>query len=197
MIFNKASEKLLLKGLKEGNNASLHYFYKKYYPRVEAFVLSNKGTVEDSRDIFQESLYRMYLKVKEDQLKLEKSLEAYIFTVSKYLWFNQLRNTKGVLLDISDIENHLSDSKPDIKLEMNNLKKLDLYIDCFKKLDRKCRQLLEMSLGNYSHKEIVGELKISGEGYARKKKNKCIKKLIKLAEKDKRFKAIIDEQAGN
>ena len=91
----------------------------------------------------------------------------------------------------------MSDSKPDIKLEMNNLKKLDLYIDCFNRLDRKCRQLLEMSLGNYSHKEIVGELKISGEGYARKKKNKCIKKLIKLAEKDKRFKAIIDEQAGN
>ncbi|MDZ7742299.1 MAG: RNA polymerase sigma factor [Bacteroidota bacterium] len=197
MIFNKASDKILLKGLREGNNASLHHFYKKYYPKVESFVLSNKGTVEDSRDIFQESLYRMYLKIKEDQLKLEKSLEAYIFTVSKYLWFNQLRNKKGVQVDISDLENHLFCNMPDIKLEMSNLKKLDLYIDCFNKLDRLCRQLLEMSLGNYSHKEIVGELNISGEGYARKKKNKCIQKLIKLAEKDNRYKAIINEQAAN
>ncbi len=55
-------EQLLLKGLAGNDKACIETIYRLNYTMIQTFVLSNNGSVDDARDIFQEAMVVLYEK---------------------------------------------------------------------------------------------------------------------------------------
>jgi len=44
-------------GLKSKDNQAFEVLYKFYYPSVKNFITKNNGSVDDAKDIFQETIF--------------------------------------------------------------------------------------------------------------------------------------------
>ena len=60
--------------VKNTDPVTVRYLYTAFYPSIRRLILTNTGTEEDAKDIFQEVLIVLYRKVKEDEFILSSSL---------------------------------------------------------------------------------------------------------------------------
>jgi RNA polymerase sigma factor (sigma-70 family) len=81
----------LVQRLRTRDEAAYAVLYRFYFPIVERFVRQNNGTVDDARDIFQETLLVLLDRVPSDDFTLTSSLKTYIFAVASNLWLKRLR----------------------------------------------------------------------------------------------------------
>ena len=65
---------------------SIRELYKRYLPKVIAYVAHNQGTEEEAYTLFREALMVLFRKVKRGKLNLPSSLEAYIAGICRYQW---------------------------------------------------------------------------------------------------------------
>ncbi|MBN2762328.1 MAG: hypothetical protein JXR41_04490, partial [Bacteroidales bacterium] len=87
----KYTNEELISGIKNRDNAILHYIYKTFYPIIREFVIRNYGHADDAKDVFQEALVVIFRKTHEDNLKLHTSFTNYLYTVSRFIWLNMLK----------------------------------------------------------------------------------------------------------
>ena len=69
----KAAENIdeaLISGIRNDDERALADLYKIHYPMVSHFILSNSGTVDEAKDIFQETVLIFYEKIKDGSLTL-------------------------------------------------------------------------------------------------------------------------------
>ena len=59
-----------IEGLRSGYNAVLTALYKKYYNLVLKFIVSNSGSEEAARDIYQEAVIVLYENVRKPGFEL-------------------------------------------------------------------------------------------------------------------------------
>ena len=108
---------------------------------------------------------------------------SYIKGIARNYWLQELRkNNKQVVpldsdYDLSTTDTYLIDN--DRKAVFEKLLSL-ISIDC--------REILKLWSFKYKMKEIADKMDFSSEGYAKKKKHLCLKKLISLVENDPKLK---------
>ena len=96
--------------LKANDNNAYEILYKFYYPSVKHFIIKNNGSIDDAKDIFQETLCVLLEKVSKDDFNLTSSLKTYIFAISSNLWLKRLREAnKTTKADIDVYEKYLTD----------------------------------------------------------------------------------------
>ena len=180
------SNKEYLSGLQTGDQDVLHWIYKNISPKVRYFILKNKGSKEESEEIFQEVLYQLTLRLKSSDIEIHSSFEAYFFTVCKNLWRNELikkkkwvRNEDETLLYSKE---ELVDSVYDKEERWN------LFEEKFQELSDNCKELLNNHFKKVPYDEIVRKFNYSSENVAFQRMFKCKKKLKDLIKKDVRFK---------
>jgi RNA polymerase sigma factor (sigma-70 family) len=88
------SEDQLLKRLKAGDSLAFSVLYDRCFPSVETYVLNNSGTLEDAEDLFQEGILVFHKKLQSDSFTLSSPISAYIFSVVRNMWLNQLRTRR-------------------------------------------------------------------------------------------------------
>ncbi len=177
----KESE-IYLSGLLKGDREVVSEIYRKFYPKVKAFVLVNKGNEEDAKDIFHDALMHLIITYKERSLKIN-SFEAYFFTICKNIWKNILKNKRV-------INNHttpLIDSESNLSLFILKQQRLEFYKDMFQKLSSNCKEILGSYFNGMSYQEILEDLSYGSLNTVRQRVFKCKAKLIYLIKKDKRY----------
>ena len=188
---NKLTGKEILEGIRTKNNKVLYLVYSENYPLIKSFIQKNNGNSHDAEDMLQESLILIYKKVSTNSITLKSSFSTYLFSVCKYLWFNELRKRQ---LEFSaefkqDIPGEFGTDlidDPD-KFEKHNL--IQKYL---LKLDHECRMLLMMFYDNTPLNDISDNLGFGSNARTRKKKFNCKKKLIELIKSDPLYKDIMD-----
>ncbi len=70
-----------LEALLKGDSKEIKVLYTKTFPLVKKFVLQNKGTITDAKDVFQKALLQIAVRYKKEELTIKSSFEAYLFTV--------------------------------------------------------------------------------------------------------------------
>lgn len=158
---------------------AFYYLYRRDYPSVKRYVQSNNGAEDSSEEIFQEALTIFFVKVQKGNFKLESSIGAYLFSVSRNLWLKELqRRRSSILMSLDD--KHDYSEEENILVSHRKIKKV------LELLDENCRNLL---VDFYFLKESVNELRIKyglgSEGATKNKKYRCLKKLIVLVQKNK------------
>lgn len=177
----------IIEGIKNRDNKVLTFIYKEVFPAVRYYVISNGGTQDDAKDVFQESIIIAFKQISEDTIEIKTSFDAYLYGMSRLIWLKVLRNKKIHEKNISQLKDsepnyHSAEKLIDDELEMS------LFRKHFLRLGKECQKVLKMTLDNMPYDEIAKELGYKSEKIVRNKKYKCKEALIKMIKEDPEYK---------
>ena len=185
MTNNLSTEQLIIKGIQEGNAQVLNKIYKDYHKAILHLVESNKGTVEDARDVFQEAILAIYQKSKDPNFKLNHTFLTYFYAVCRNIWRNKLK--KKSFGEVSLSEEMIPMYKEEDLPAIEKNEKYELFQSKFALLGEDCQKLLNLFFSKVKMEKIMKKMGFSSIGYAKKRKFQCKNKLINLIEKDSRY----------
>jgi RNA polymerase sigma factor (sigma-70 family) len=183
----------IIEGIKARDNCVLQYVYKNHYPSIHHFIISNSGSPEDAKDIFQESIIVIYRKLKEQQhFLLNSSFKTFIYSIARNLWLKHLRAIRYEGLTIQDQQQYIELKDEPFKVSNEDLK-MSLYQKYFKQLPEDCQNILKLTARDIPQKEIAQAMNLKSENYVKKRKHDCKEKLIEMIKKDPRYPDLWDE----
>jgi len=148
----------------------------KHFPQVERLICSKGGSKEDARDIYQEALIIFCRKVKSVEFELTAGIGTYLYSVSRFLWKDELqRRQKKTTVDFDlDLTPQDEQALQEALERENNLKMAEQVIAG---LGQRCRDLLQLFyFQSLSMKVIADKLQFSSEKIARNQKYKCMER---------------------
>ncbi len=173
-------ENELLKGLAAGDSASVASIYKENYAVIQSFILANNGSVDDARDIFQESMVVLYEKALDPSFSLNCQIRTYVYSVCRRLWLKRLQQRKKYPIQIDSLEEivPVEDALEDHEQRNNDFLMMEQAIS---RIGEPCKGLLD---AYYVHRKSMQEI-ASDFGYtnaenAKTQKYKCLVRLKKL-----------------
>lgn len=175
-----------IEGLRTGRETVLQEIYDQFFTKVKTFVKHNKGTTTDAEDVFHNALIQLYIRLKNRQLTINSSFEAYLFTTCKNLWrreLNKKRVTKSHVVELEDKETENA-------FALLEQEQWELYIEKFQLLSENCKKVLTLLFNGTSYDEIVETFSYASKVVARQRVFKCKAKLTKLIKEDTKFSKI-------
>ncbi len=175
MVFkssNSLNEKEIFDRICKGDEKALEILYKKYYRMMTKLVISNSGTEEEARDIYQDALIVFWQKAASGNLVLTSKMSTFIYSICQNLWRKEL-----------DRKRRLSNEEKDspVELDTETAEKEKIVARCIEQLGETCKKVLmyyyfeEMSM-----QDIADKLGFANTDTAKTKKYKCKKKLDDL-----------------
>jgi RNA polymerase sigma factor (sigma-70 family) len=170
----------LITAIKTNDSVALKALYISNYPKIESLVLSNSGTKEDAKDVYQDAFIVVWNNVKDKSFipLNETAIQGYLYSIAKNKWTDVLRS-KAFKKTKSLSYEEFTQVKDDDVVENQDLKnkKLKTTMLAFKNIGKPCKQLLSaFYFEKKSLREIAIELNIE-ESTARNKKYRCMEKL--------------------
>src|SRR5688572_1499449 len=98
MVFRSSSsmnEKEIFERIRKGDEKALEFLYKKYYRMMTKLVITNSGTEEEARDIYQDALVVFWQKATSGNLVLTSKISTYIYSICQNLWRKELDRKNG------------------------------------------------------------------------------------------------------
>ena len=160
---------------------ALNVFYKLHFPMVLNFILKNNGTVNEAKDIYQETIIVFYNKIMSHEFRLESKLKTYIYSVSRRLWLNRLKEKSRFTSEISDF----SDFIPIKELDENKFAEDELKFaaisEGLEKIGEPCKTILnDFYIGQKSITDLALKMGYSNADTAKNQKYKCLQRLKKI-----------------
>jgi RNA polymerase sigma factor (sigma-70 family) len=92
----------ILTGLSQNDATTTTHVYQTLAPPIFKYVLSNSGTRDEAKDLFQETFIRVLKKIQDGRYNHREKFEAYFITVARNTWIDQLRAKKQRPLPTDD-----------------------------------------------------------------------------------------------
>lgn len=156
----------------KGDERALEFLYKKYYRMMTKMVITNSGSEDEARDVYQDALIVFWQKATSGNLVLTSKISTYIYSVCQNLWRKEL-----------DRKKRLSNEEKDIPVIINtDVEERNRIIgECLNKLDETCKRiLLYYYFEEMSMQDIADKLGFANTDTTKTKKYKCKKKLDEL-----------------
>ncbi len=166
------NEKEIFDRICRGDEKALEELYKKYYRMMTKLVITNSGTEQEGKDIYQEALIVFWQKAISGNLVLTSKISTYIYSICLNLWRKEL-----------DRKSRLSHEQKDSPEYQNEDKKERIRIirECIDQLDDTCRKVISYYYyDKMSMSDIADKLGFANTDTAKTKKYKCKKKLDEL-----------------
>ena len=166
------NEKEIFERIQKGDEKALELIYKKYYRMMTKLVISNSGTEEEARDIYQDALVVFWQKARSGNLVMTAKMSTYIYSICQNLWRKELERKKR-------LSNEEKDSAQ--TLDTDSAEREKIIAKCLDQLGETCKKVLmyyyfeEMSM-----QEIADKLGFANTDTAKTKKYKCKQKLDEL-----------------
>ncbi len=173
----KFSDNELFQGLIAQDERILKDYYDLYFQNVKRYVISNSGTDEDARDLFQDVLMVLFQKARNVNFVLSCSLGTFVYSVSRRLWLKELSRRRKMPQEFLDHENFV-DLDSDIEIISDRNERMVFYRACFEKLSEACRKVLALSAEGRSIAEITVIMGYTSEQYTRNRRYRCKQYLI-------------------
>lgn len=173
----------LLVGLASGSDVALTQLYKRYFPTVLHLVVTNSGTEDDAKDIFQEAVVVLYEKVAAGSLELNCQLKTYLYSVSRRLWLKELagRGRSGFGGGDYMLGEWAESVETDLVEHEARDAQFDLMSDSLDRLGEPCRTLLEdFYIRHLTMQDITEKFGYTNTDNAKTQKYKCLVRLKKL-----------------
>jgi RNA polymerase sigma factor (sigma-70 family) len=183
-------DQMYIEGLANNNSAVIQSIYKKFVPKVVAYIRNNSGDEDQAQDVVQEVLILLFNQAKAKKLQLTCPFDAYFFLLCKRKWLNELKKSanKGVTLQEDFTSTTESTQVMLAETELFD-EKQQLFDLMFQKLGDKCKEVLQLSFSLQSMEEVAKKLNVT-YGYVRKKKSLCTGQLTQWIQETNRFKSL-------
>lgn len=152
----------------------LEALYTTNFYKAEAFVLANSGTAEEAKDIYQEAFIATWQNVKAGRFAAQNgsSLEAYLFQIVKYKWFDYLKAAKK--MKMLPVDDHGFTDVIYNEEGQHYIQKVEQH---FKNLGEPCREVLRLF---YFMKQSMQHIAAGfswTEATAKNNKYRCLQRL--------------------
>ena len=166
------NEKEIFERICKGDEKALEFLYQKYYRMMTKMVITNSGTEDEARDVYQDALIVFWQKATSGNLVLTSKMSTYIYSICQNLWRKELDRKKRLSNEEKDAAESIDMDKPERE---------KIIAKCMDQLGETCRKVLmyyyfeEMSM-----QEIADKLGFANTDTAKTKKYKCKQKLDEL-----------------
>lgn len=153
---------LILERLKKKDKKAFQQVFEAFYPRLVAYSYKFTYNQTTSEDLVQESFIYIWENIQ--NLKIEKSLQAYLFTMVRNRSLNHLKKIKVTdfnhLIDISNFLTEEFEKEIFTEIEKRRLlEKAEGILQCLP--DKMCEVFKLKVMHGLSYKEISEEMGVS------------------------------------
>lgn len=174
------TDEAIIAGIRSGDDRALAHLYKLHFPMISHFILSNSGTDDEAKDIYQEGVIVFYEKVKSEELQLTCLIKTYLYSVCRRLWLKRLAEKGRFATKVDDAENFLmlDDEAPQ---QEENERRFGVMEDALNQLGEPCKALLEdYYIRMQNMQDITDRFGYTNTDTAKNQKYKCLQRLKKL-----------------
>ena len=162
----------ILAAIGKGEESALDYLYKKYYRMMTKIVISNSGSEEEAKDIYQDALIVFWQKVMSGNLVLTSKISTYLYSICLNLWRKELDRKSRITREEKDTPQYMDYEREERKKIINQ---------CISELGETCRKILTyFYFDGMSMSDIAERLDFANTDTAKTKKYKCKKRLDNL-----------------
>lgn len=162
----------ILEKISRGDEKTLEYLYKKYYRMMIKLVISNNGSEQEGKDIYQEALIVFWQKAISGNFTLTSKISTYLYSICLNLWRKELDRKSKLSNEVKDSSEYLDDDRQE---------RMKIIQECIDLLGENCKKILTYYyFDGMSMKEISEKLGLLNTDTAKTKKYKCKKKLDQL-----------------
>lgn len=180
IVVNINQNQEILKGIGRNDKHAIEGVYKENYALIQHFVISNNGTEDDARDIFQEAMMVLYEKSRSENFELTCQIRTYLYSVCRRLWLKKLQYARRMESQVENLDN-LVQVEDDLEQHEKLTRQYQTMRTAMGKIGEPCKSLIEAF---YVHRKNMQEI-ASFFGYtnadnAKNQKYKCLLRLKKL-----------------
>ncbi len=168
------------------DNEALSVIYKISLPKIRKYILSNSGTEDDVKDIFQDTIVIFYRQVKTGKFKRELGIDGFLYHVARNLYIKHVTRyaNKNLKTDVWEDKGASEDLLQNVMSE----EKQQLIHRLFEDLGNTCSELLKLVIfQDLSMKDVAARMGFSNENVAKTKNYKCRQRLSKLVKGNNEF----------
>ncbi len=174
------TDEAIMAGIRDDDDHALAYMYKLHFPMISHFILSNNGTDDEAKDIYQEAVIVFYEKIKENRLELSCQIRTYLYSVCRRLWLKRLAEKGRFASKLDDSEDFVS-VEEDIPHHEEQERQFDLMTEALDEIGEPCRSLLEdFYIRMNNMQDIADKFGYTNTDTAKNQKYKCLQRLKKL-----------------
>lgn len=180
ILMYKISNKEVLKALRNSDTKIIDdYFYNNCYPNIEYLVVSNNGTINDAKDIFQDALIILIdiVNNKKDY-QISCTIKTLFISIARNLWLRRIKKEKKFYKDSNvDIYDAAVFYEPDVYIDSGN--NIESMIDEFGGINEKDLFNIAKQISDDCYSILV-----STDSVNRKKKYQYKQKIKKILKKE-------------
>jgi RNA polymerase sigma factor (sigma-70 family) len=117
----------------KGDEKALETLYKKYYRMMTKMVITNSGTEDEARDVYQDALVVFWQKATSGKLVMTSKISTYIYSICQNLWRKEL-----------DRKKRLSNEEKDVPVvqDTETAERNKIVAQCIEQLGETCKKVL-------------------------------------------------------
>ncbi len=177
----KFTDEDIITGLRERDGKVISFIERRFFSMIEHIVTSKGGQKEEARDLFNEAMIAIIMKIDSPSFELTCQFKSYLYAVcnNMYKLILKRRRIAGKFNSIPQNDQSFADFSEDYDRKLYKQK----LLECFHKLGPKCQKIYKMYWNEISQKDIAKDLGVS-YAYLRKRKHECRKRLIEIIKSD-------------
>lgn len=162
----------VLAKITRGDESALDYLYKKYYRMMVKLVVSNNGSEEEAKDIYQDALIVFWQKATSGNFTLTSKISTYLYSICLNLWRKELERKSKLSNEEKDEAEWMEDDKKE---------RIRIINECINALGETCRKVLSYYyFDGMTMSDIAEKMNFANPDTAKTKKYKCKQRLDKL-----------------
>lgn len=170
--------------IRQGETNAIKALYKSDFAQCASFILSNRGSRDDAKDLFQEAIMVLISNLRKEDFQLKCATGTYLYSIVRNLWFKHW-NSKGVKNTDFILDNPGYHFVPVAEDEMEEKtvleEKHELIAELLKKeMKEDCRKVILAFYYEKKSMEQIAKLMDYTAKFAKVKKNRCMGYLRKM-----------------
>lgn len=176
----RQSDEELLVALKNGDERALGALYRTHFPMILHFVISNSGTEQEAKDVYQEAMIVLYENMQMPEFELTCKIKTYVYSVCRRQWLKRLTEKNRYIGKIEDFESFVPFVKDEAETEDRD-RQFEVMQQAMDQLGEPCRTILEdFFIHNFTMQQITDKMGYTNADNAKNQKYKCLMRLKKL-----------------
>lgn len=176
-----SSDEEIIQALRNNDNSVLNVLYKLYFGSINHFIITNSGSEDDAKDIFQEAVIVFYQNIKDQNFELNCKIKTYLYSVSRLMWLKRIKKASAVVGKITDFEGFISIDDSEAALMEEREMQFSKMSAALAELGEPCKTLIEdFYVKQLSMSQISEKFGYTNADNAKTQKYKCLMRLKKL-----------------
>lgn len=172
--FETFSQEKLIGAICQNDDKVLKWIYQKNYSKIQQMVLANSGTIEQAKDLYQETFLVFWMNIKSGKFhpENESALAGYLYQIAKNKWLDTVRSSAFKKMVFPEVlPEKAQEAQEDKEVYFIQIE------NAFAKLGENCKELLTRF---YYQKESLSSLSAHfgwTEASTKNNKYRCMEKL--------------------